>query len=154
MIGSVGIPLGPNLNGSRLFSCRVLRKIPVHACITCSYSHIGHLYFLCFIFTDNSFTSFSKSSCFMGYCFLSCTRMASRPAVAMASFSVSFASRAVGVSGEADESVGESMPSSQSMETPRATAILYSSYVSGILSPVLYLESVCSLMFVCSARSF
>lgn len=26
--------------------------------------------------------------------------------------------------------------------------------MSGILSPVLYLESVCSLMFVCSARSF
>ena len=49
--------------------------------------------------------------------------MASSPAVAMASFSVSFASRAVGSSGETDESVGELMPSSQSMETPRATAI-------------------------------
>ena len=41
----------------------------------------------------------------------------------MASFSVRLASRAVGASGEVDESVGESMPSSQSMETPRATAI-------------------------------
>lgn len=49
--------------------------------------------------------------------------MASSPAVAMASFSVSFASRAVGVSGEVDESVGESMPSSQSIDTPSATAI-------------------------------
>ncbi len=50
--------------------------------------------------------------------------MASRPAVAMASFSVSLVSRAVGASGEADESVGELVPSSQSMETLRATAIL------------------------------
>ena len=50
--------------------------------------------------------------------------MASRPAVAMASFSVSLVSRAVGASGEVDESVGELIPSSQSMETPRATAIL------------------------------
>lgn len=50
--------------------------------------------------------------------------MASRPAVAMASFSASLVSRAVGASGEVDEPVGELMPSSQSMETPRATAIL------------------------------
>lgn len=49
--------------------------------------------------------------------------MASRPAVAMANFSVSFASRAVGASGEVDESVGELMPSSQSMDTPSAIAI-------------------------------
>lgn len=49
--------------------------------------------------------------------------MASRPTVAMASFSVSFASRAVGASGEVDESVGELMPSSQSMDTPSAIAI-------------------------------
>lgn len=58
------------------------------------------------------------------YCFLSCARMASRPAVAMARFSVSLVSRTVGASGEVDESVGELTPSSQSMETPRATAIL------------------------------
>lgn len=50
--------------------------------------------------------------------------MASRPAVAMASFSVSFASRAVGASGEVDETDGELIPRSQSMETPRVTAIL------------------------------
>lgn len=49
--------------------------------------------------------------------------MASRPAVAMASFSVSLVSRAVGASGEVDESVGELMPSSQSIDTPSATAI-------------------------------
>ena len=49
--------------------------------------------------------------------------MASRPAVAMASFSVSLVSRAVGASGEVDESDGELMPSSQSIDTPSATAI-------------------------------
>ncbi len=49
--------------------------------------------------------------------------MPSRPAVAMASFSASFASRAVGATGEVDESFGLAMPRSQSIDTPRATAI-------------------------------
>lgn len=62
-------------------------------------------------------------SVLIAYCFFSWARIASRPAVAMASFSVSLASRAVGASSEVDESVGELMPSSQSMETPSATAI-------------------------------
>lgn len=50
--------------------------------------------------------------------------MPSSPAVAMASFSASFASTAVCVVGEADELFGLLMPRSQSMDTPRATAIL------------------------------
>ena len=49
--------------------------------------------------------------------------MDSSAEVAMRSLDSSKVSRAVGASGEVDESVGELMPSSQSMETPRATAI-------------------------------
>lgn len=49
--------------------------------------------------------------------------MPSSPAVAMASFSASFASTAVCVVGEVNEPFGLAMPKSQSMDTPRATAI-------------------------------